>query len=143
MTQLQQFNTRIANLNELQKKVDEESSAMKADFQRLITDKTIPLVERWDFWISAPSSLKEDHDWLPQYGTLQNRYAKFYCDAPEVYGRGRQVEWSEILDFVFAEDGTVDACSNYKGVVVFTQEEMTELLESILSDNVATFKFDW
>jgi len=143
MTQLQQFNTRIANLNELQKKVDEESSAMKADFQILIKNKTIPLVERWDFWIFAPSSLKENHDWLPQYGTIQNRYVKFYCDAPEVYGRGRQVDWAEILDDAFTEDGTVEACTRYTGEVMFTQEEMTELLESILADNVASFKFDW
>lgn len=143
MTQLEQFNTRIANLNELQKKVDEESSAMKEDFRKLITDKTIPLVKRWDFWLFAPSSLKEHYDWLPDYGTIQNRYAKFCCDAPEIYGRGRQVDWSDLLDDAFSEDGMVRACTRYTGEIMFTQEEMTELLESILTDNVATFKFDW
>lgn len=37
---------------------------MKPEFKAMITDKTIPLDERWDMWLAAPNSVKVTHEWI-------------------------------------------------------------------------------
>lgn len=130
------------NLVNLEKQaVMQKYANLKTAFRSYITDKNIPVVERWDYFIGAPSELKnsKDYIWHPKSEFLKNVFRKF-SEIPEVYGRGKTIYLSKLFDDIIWEG---EICMENVYDEKTTEEDVKNGLEEILAQNLEYFKFDW
>lgn len=115
--------------------------ALKTEFQSYITDKNIPVIERWEYFREAPSELKDnlDYIWHPKSKFLQDRMDRF-SDIPEIYGRGKKIEVTEFFeDLVWGSKIWMQNLSDKS----LTEDDIKNALEEILEQNLEYFHFDW
>lgn len=135
MTTIAEFNALQAAIKAKQLALDREVADLDSGFKAIIWDKSIPLLERWSFWCEADPRLKSSESSLPD-GNLTNKYIHYYCDAPEVYGRGKTLYWSEMMESVVGDD-EIHPYDDW------SVELIEKLLEEILKKNVDEFAYDW
>lgn len=121
---------------------------IKKDYLAFIGDKSIPLNDRWNLFVTAPSSLKEHFKWGSTFQTLENItpqrfnwYDHFSID------RGQT---GNLLDIVTSLEADIKRYKKQKPSgnsmgVLFSQQpkQLDNLKEEILADNIETFVFDW
>lgn len=114
---------------------------VKTAFRSYITDKNIPVLERWDFFVNAPSELKNNKDsiWNPQSKLLKHLFEKF-PRIPEVYGRGKRIYMHELFDEIVWQ-GKIYMDNLYDEKI--SEDDVKNGLEEILSQNLEYFEFDW
>lgn len=106
----------------------------KAGFAAYIKDSTIPLSERWSFFVASPNYVKEQDTyihtfkWESTHGGLE-WYDNFYCD------RYANVTMEQIIDTMY--DRVDEANNNWNFI------NIAELQEEILSKNLGSFVNDW
>ena len=100
---------------------------MKGDFEAFITDKSIPLNERWQVWEDAPESLKNTGGWVSD-GRL---------DAFELIGVNKR----DAIGY----EGTLIHAERYETVTLAGDYTMECLIETILDryDITPPDDFDW
>lgn len=99
----------------------------KIHFEKYISDRTIPLQERWEFWENAPDYLKNHAKWiLPRGNPLREALD---CNMRHRY---------EKVDLSWLAEDELEY--NDK-----TDEHIweSELLEEVLKQNIATVIWDW
>lgn len=121
--------------------VTQKYKNLKAGFRSYITDKSIPVVERWEFFLNAPSELKDNKEyiWHPNSKYLKARVDRF-SDIPEVYGRGKAIYVNEFFEEVVWE-GKIWMENVYDKKI--SEDDIKNALEEILSQNLEYFHFDW
>ena len=114
---------------------------VKTAFRSYITDKSIPVIERWNFFLNAPSELKNNKDyiWHPNSKYLKKELDRF-TDIPEVYGRGKAIYVTDFFtDVVFEGKIWIENVYDEK----ITEDDIKNALEEILAQNLEYFHFDW
>ncbi len=103
-----------------------------------ITNKSIPLTERWELWCNAPSFLKNTEKWIEHF-----EFA------------GNDIDWSGQCEYRCSTITLQDVVESYEGNLDYAIEEGTEselgyvqedidkLKEDILSKNLVSFQWDW
>lgn len=131
---------RIQDLKQMKIELEKESAKLKADFKEYISDKSLPLAERWKIFAKSPDELKEHSNYIIRAKTRGLNYVlENWFDAPEVYGRGKRIETAYLFDNVF------DSNLNYNPKY-FSDEKVAlckEAMEDILSQNCGSFCYDW
>lgn len=118
--------------------LENKFSKCKADFKSYITNKTIPLLERWDFYLNAPSELKEKSDWLIRPKSDFLYYVRYHWLDAE-YGRGKRIYIDQLFeDFIYK--GKVDSESVLK---IYSEQQIYLGLEELLDMNLEYFTMDW
>lgn len=132
---------KINQLNKEKNELENKYKQLKSEYLQYITDKKIPVLERWEFFISAPSEMKEQNRWLIRPSTKFMKYVvENWFNAPECYGRGKPIYIADLFgDIVWK--GKIYMENVY--VDYMTQEDVEKGLEELLSLNLEYFTFDW
>lgn len=137
-------------------------------FEQYITDKSIPLDRRWEFWTLAPVSIKGTSGWCSD-GHLE-AFNILGCNPRDAMGYDgkyihaeRYTTWTmtEVLDYIvesyFDYDGNRDfdkfpedidwdefdwGASSWPEFPVFS-EFVTAFKEEVLAKNIHSFRYDW
>jgi len=132
---------RINDLNRKKQELQKESDKLKREFSSYISNKDIPLHQRWKTFCKAPDELSNHERYLINARTKGLQYIKDnWFDAPEVYGRGKKISTKEMFDRVFSTHDLKYSKQDY------TEKEIAlykEAMEDVLSQNCASFCFDW
>ena len=133
--------------------------ASKPVFEEFITDQSITLAERWEFWKAAPVAIKNTGGWISA-GRLESFKLLGMSDAPVGYDgpvyveRGanvelandivanlRQILFDDYLEEVHDhfEDGDNALLDDDEAVDAF----ISIVKEEILKKNLHSYRYDW
>lgn len=134
----------LARLKELKDKkaeLERELAKIQKDFEVYISDKSIPLGERWAIFSKSPDELNEHNEYFIQANTAGLQYIlDNWFDAPEVYGRGKRIKTKDLFEDTF-KDSKLEYNPEHhdEKEIAFYKEAM----EDILSQNCGSFCYDW
>ncbi len=118
--------------------------ALQGPFSHHITNKELPLTDRWQFWVEAPMELKKPiRDY---YGHPNGKVSKWVerVRLEFYWNRGATMLWKDIMEEAvdhIVSTGKFDP--EFLSYEVASHEEMVELLEAILASNEPGFEYDW
>lgn len=135
---------KIEEYNRRKNQLQTEAQNLKKEFEAVIVNKEIPLLERWKIFINADDDFKNHSDWIHSAQSDGMQYIMDnWFDAPEVYGRGKQIDIADMLcDCVGEEEFYPENFCRTKSI----EDAMILLeqaLEEILSENLGSFCYDW
>lgn len=111
----------------------------KADFKQSMVDDTIPLDERWSFFIESPAWLKDTSDFIEH----------FDCFKPYEGEHQRNLVEDDLYENVNrGSDISTDELEEHLRVLIeihddVTQETLVAFKEEVLSKNIGYVCFDW
>ena len=141
---LTRFNEHMQQAKALQKQFDEAKAAQdthfnqaRAEMEKIIKDKSIPLMDRWEFFQDAPAHFKRA---LPSVYTAKSRSFQSVLDT-HLEGSGRNSTYctEDLLD---GADEDLRTNPN----APFWWDESTRVadaLEEVLAQNIGTIKMSW
>lgn len=137
---------KLEALNKKKQALNAEFKSAEKEFAVLIVDKNVPLVERWKIFCAAPDEIKHHDCWLPTRGAGLEYAINQFCNAPEIYGRGKKIDTAKMFEECVHEGKLYpENFTEYKSTK--TPEEIEALLidalEQILSMNLGSFCYDW
>lgn len=138
-----QLDEKIKNYLEQKEQLQKSAKLLKVELKKHITDKTIPLLDRWDYYLKAPSDFKyTSSDIMSPRSHFLQQYFRHRFNAPEIYGRGKRIYINDIFgDLIYK--GKVDLEEyNYK-LPELTEEQVFEAMEELLEENLDYFTYDW
>lgn len=116
--------------------------SMEKEFKTYINNLDIPLIERWDYYLNAPSELKEDCNGLI---APNSRFLKEFLDIDfeeSEYGKGKQIYIKNLFGDLIIEGKVNLEDYNYR-IDDLTEEEVYQGMEELLRMNINYFIFDW
>jgi len=123
---------------------ENEMLQLKADLEIFITDKDIPLVDRWDIWKNAPSCLKVAKSYYYDMWLGDDHLTDCLSDD---YARHESVCMVDFIDRLIenkycelTEGIPDDECPDQD---TWEPEGMDMLKKKILADNMGSFVYDW
>lgn len=141
---LTQFNEHMQQAKALQKQFDEAKAAQdlhfnkaRAELEKIIKDKSIPLMDRWEFFQDAPDNLKRH---LPDLYTPKSRSLRSLIEQ-HLEGSGRNTT----LDTSYALEGA-DGDLRENPNAPFWWDESTRVadaLEEVMEKNIGSFRLSW
>ncbi len=102
------------------------ASVLKERFETWLKDKSIPVDERWDLWLRAPSEIKNHSSFIEHF--------KF---------RGEEISW---YDDFYEQKGATVMLENVIESIAEDEEEIepiNNLKDQILERNLESFIYDW
>jgi hypothetical protein len=139
----------MTTIQELQKEIDlykDIVNNIHSHFMKVITDKTIPIDDRWKLFVSAPSELRGHKEYYYTFSCFGG--FEWYDD----YGAERH-QTINMIDFVNEVQGDVDqyiqTCSTDDLVYCFTEKlvkipnVVDKIKEELMQANIGSFVFDW
>lgn len=135
---------KLAEHKKKEKALKEEAKNLRIEFSKYITNKEIPLADRWEVFIAAPRDLKKHEEYIITAKSDGLKYVMDkWFDAPEVYGRGKQIYMADVfVDCV--HHGEIHPSSfAYRMDEEKAKELLTQALEEVLSNNLGSFCYDW
>lgn len=125
-------------------KIQETMKNAKVSFWSYITDKSVPLSERWDAFKLAPMEMKEHENYGPSFNSLPDDFIMYegptHMDRGETMNTVRMVSKIEESLIEIAEDDYFGADWHLDA---FKQLNLDALKEEILLNNLGTFDYDW
>ena len=132
----------MQELKERMAKQEKELKMIKTDLLSFITDKKVPLEERWNFFVSVSKQFKEHSDYLVNFSTIKKYVRNFnWNDSFEQWNRGHIVQTEDII--IAIEEMQYPECEDKLSKAFNTIERINELQEEILVRNIGSFVFDW
>jgi len=132
---------RLADLKQQEANLKKEAKKIQKEFENYISDKTIPLGQRWFLFVEAPDNLSNHERYFIKANSKGLQHIKDnWFDAPEVYGRGKRINTKTLFEDIFGDE-SLECDSEY-----YSDEEIElykEAMEDILNQNCASFCFDW
>jgi hypothetical protein len=114
-----------------------------SDFSAYITDKSVPLLSRWSFFINAHDRLKGHESYIPDFKTDGMEYVREKLFEDGEYQRGNVVYLRDVFS-MWVEPDHFDV-ENFE--ISYDDEtrleKLQEAMEEVLTMNIATFDFDW
>lgn len=138
-----ELDEKIKDYLEQKNQLQKSANILKIEFTKYITNKNIPLLERWGYYIKAPNDVKYiKTDLISPKSKFLQQHFRHRFDAPEVYGRGKRIYINDIFgDLVWKGQINLEEY-NYKNPGL-TEEEVFEGMEELLEENLDYFTFDW
>jgi hypothetical protein len=112
---------------------------LQADYWNYITDKSVPLMDRWEVYVRAPDELKEHDDYIVEFDSpfLQS----LFDVADGCLGRHDTIYIHDKICHIIY-DGIIDLYGNdlqYE----YTEADVHEAMEELLECNLLSFINDW
>lgn len=131
-------------LFERMKKIQESLEKTKLPFEDYIKNKEIPLNERWDIFIIAPSEMKNHDNYLTSFDSLPNDFVMY--DGPIHVERGQTIKTNDMIEEIEEElinikNDDFFRSDYYKNM--FIAVNLDSIKEEILSKNMGSFDYDW
>lgn len=144
------------------KQLEDEIKALKPEFEAYISDKSLPLTERWHTWIDAPDSLKRTSGWISD-GRLEAfkliGYGDRHNDAIQYEGGLIWAERYQTINMVYIIDSLIESLLDryeieppedhdwndmdaYETLCPELHEFFIAYREEPLEKNLLSFKFD-
>lgn len=134
---------KIQLMNQKEEELARLGKELFADFSAYISDKSVPLLTRWNFFINAHDRLKGHESYIPDFKTDGMEYIreKLFEDGEHnrgevIYLRNVMSRWVDIDNFYIS---TFDISYDDET----RQEKLEEAMEEVLSMNIGSFDFDW
>lgn len=111
------------------------SNELKETYRNFISDKTVPLEDRWILFKIAPHDWKEHSRWVEYFSfekLLPEKEINWYDDFG--YERCQSVDMYILIEDYFSD--FVEDLPNKEEIITTAKEE-------ILSKNIGSFIFDW
>lgn len=129
------------------KAVNKKFSNLKNEFAQYIINKDISVLDRWDFFINAPSKLKSSFTGVATFNSkILKNYMQNFLNGPGS-PRGEKIVMEELLQDYAHPDITQEEldylAENYLGCDSLTKEDIEEAMEEVLSKNLESFTYDW
>ena len=113
-----------------------DTLSLKQELEQYITDKSVSLEDRWDLWISAPSTLKIVEPWIVHFKSLPEHFIMY--DGELHAERYQTIYTYEIIDKL--EEGDWNSVEQ---VSIPYDIDIDAVKEEILSHNLGSFVYDW
>jgi RNAse (barnase) inhibitor barstar len=129
------------------KAAQEQVKNLKSQYKVYITDKNIPLEDRWQFFESMPDELKEQERFVVNFVSLNkyipnfNWYYEFHMEKGYAQNMDSIIERIEEAIYMYNDEPQLDNKVG-KGFVK-NPTAMAEFKEEILRKNLRGFIFDW
>ncbi len=126
------------------KKVQESLEKSKLPFEQYIKNKEIPLDERWEIFILAPSEMKTHENYLTSFDSLPNDFVMY--DGPIHADRGNTIETKDMIENIQESLDEISSGDFYRDDYYknkFLEVDMNAIKEEILSKNMGSFDYDW
>jgi hypothetical protein len=112
---------------------------LQSDYWAYITDKSMPLMDRWEVYVEAPKELKENYNYIVDFNSplLQSLF-DVHNDNLEL---GQHIYIHDRVCHIIY-DGVIDLEGNdlqYE----YTEADVHEAMEELLLKNLSYFTFDW
>lgn len=144
-TFLDAFNAHMLEAAALQKVVDDAKKPLDAalkearrEMERYITNKSLPLTERWEFFMNAPASLKNH---LPSIYTPRSKsFESLIAEILESDRRRSTYDTSDMLE------GVAEPFQDNPDTHFWWDEKkyrVADALEEVLAKNLGSFVLDW
>lgn len=111
-------------------------SQLKPEFEEYIKNSAVSLDERWGVFKGAPKFLRNEEPWI-QHLKVGTKEISWYDDF--YYERHQDVDMVEVIESL---EEQLDPTS-YNHTDEFTQDDINNLKEDILSKNMGSFNLDW
>jgi hypothetical protein len=116
-----------------------------AEFEPHITNQTIPLEERWKFFIQAPDWMKKNSDSIEHFDSLQHFQEDDRNIAEDsIYSylsKGEILSTDVLIDGLLENMNIYEEGNEYR--TCLSLEDVTNLQEEILRKNLKGITFDW
>jgi hypothetical protein len=131
MTDLHQLNAVIADLKK-------NLNVVKQQFMKAIKDKSVPLEDRWNAWIDAPSFLKDFSQYTVKFECMGKNFS-WYDDM--LMSRNETVDMEDVVtDLDYYVDHQCDDNERYFCCKLFRNRDLLDKLrEEILARNLEYF----
>lgn len=138
-----ELDNKIKSYLEQKDQLEKSANTLKSELKKYITDKNIPLLERWDYYLNAPGDLKyTSTDLMSPNSKFLQQYFRHRFNAPEIYGRGKRIYIKDIFGYLIYK-GQVDLEEYNYNNPDLTEEQVFEGMEELLEENLNYFTFDW
>lgn len=143
---------KILDYNQRENSFKQEALDMKKEFENYITDKSIPILERWNVFINSSDNLKNNLSAMVKFNHV--RLQAMIENSMHSNRRGMQHTMKKIMSN-FVEDDEIQGYRFCDPDFEYDEDELTEedfqkfnqeleqALEEILSKNIASFVYDW
>ena len=135
---------KIQVYNRTKQDLNQQAQVIKKEFEQYIKDKNISLVDRWEFFVNADDGFKNHKSSIYRANSegMQHVMDNWF-DAPEVYGRGKKIDVSDIFCDCVHNGNIYPENFDYKMPKEDAQELLEEALEEVLEHNLGSFCYDW
>ena len=112
---------------------------LQSDYWTYITDKSIPVMDRWEVYVEAPKELKEHDDYIVEFNSP---FLQLLFDVDNGYlERGQHIYIHDRICHIIY-DGIIDLERNNLQYE-YTEADVHEAMEELLLKNLSYFTFDW
>lgn len=134
-------------LDKEQNSVEKKYKKLEQKYQQYITNKDIPVLERWEFFINSSDKLKDSFNGVATFQSkLLQGYMQSFENGPGS-PRGEKIVMEDVLADYVHPDITQEEldylAENYLCCDTLTKEDVEEAIEEVLSMNLAHFTYDW
>lgn len=138
---------KLKELDKEQNALDKKYTKVEQKYKQYITNKDIPVLERWEFFINASSKLKNSFSGVATFNSkLLQGYMQSFENGPGS-PRGEKIVMEDVLADYAHPDITQEEldylAENYLGCDTLTKEDVEEAIEEVLSKNLESFTYDW
>ena len=143
---------KISDYHQKENDLKQEALNIKKEFEIYIKDKSIPIIDRWNFFIHASDNLKNQSQWMVKFNHV--RLQTMIENRMHNNRRGMQHFMAKIMES-FVEDNKLqgylfcDPDFEYDEDELTTEDfqkfdkELESALHEILEKNISSFRFDW
>lgn len=139
----------FSNFRDFFTKYEELTVQVKKKFEAIIVDKEIPLNQRWQFFIDAPSALKNQEAWIQHFKVLDRLekniswYDEFNTDKYQTVYMADIIHSTEDNIAYYVEHPKVKPYGKLAKHFLDDPSIIDEWKEEILSRNLDSFVYDW
>lgn len=115
-------------------------------FKEIIIDQKYPLEERWKFWSSAPTFLKEEECYITSFDIEDKNGGIEWFEAPYYKEKNETIELSDFIENIEWDiKYSQEKPGNHKAgtVDLWPQNSIDEFKEEVLRKNLHSFVLDW
>lgn len=132
------------NIPDKIKQINQDIEAVKQEYINYIHDESIPLSERWETFLLAPSSMKEFSSFTPSFMSLPEDFIMY--EGPYHMDKGETATTKRMVESIEEKIEEVkDENSFYEEHVIeaIKKVDIIALKEEILAMNLGSFCYDW
>lgn len=137
---------KLKALDKEQNALDRKYKNSQEEYIQYITDKNIPVLKRWKFFIKAPSKLKKSFGIVDFETKMLQGYMESFESGPGPI-RGEKIVMEDIFEDYIHPDITQEEldylAQNYLRCDTLTKEDIEEAMEEVLSINIEYITYDW
>jgi hypothetical protein len=125
-------------------KINQDIEMVKSDYLKFIHDESIPLSERWETFLLAPSAMKETSVYTPSFISLPEDFIMY--EGPYHMDKGETTTTKRMIENIEEKIQEVkDEDSFYEEHVIeaIKKVDIIALKEEILAMNLDSFCYDW